>query len=47
MLGLIKAGFGHKIGTWATRVGLGPQDWDLGLEAGILANRLGFDHVGI
>jgi len=27
----------------ASRLGFGPQDWDLGLETGIGASRLGFE----
>ena len=28
------------------RLGFGPQDWDLGLETGIWASRLGFEGGG-
>ena len=28
---------------WASRLGFGPRDWNLGLETGILALRLGFE----
>ena len=28
---------------WALKLGFGPQDWDLGLETGVLASRLGFE----
>ena len=31
---------------WAMRLGFGPRDWDLGLDTGILALRLGFERVG-
>ena len=34
-------GLGARI--WASRLGLGPRDWDLGLETGIWASRLGFE----
>ena len=28
-------GLGLEVGIWALRLGFGPQDWDLGLKAGI------------
>ena len=28
---------------WASRLGFGPRDWDLGLKTGIWASRLGFE----
>ena len=31
-----------KAGDWASRLGFGPQGWDLDLQAGIWASRLGF-----
>ena len=31
---------------WASRLGFGPQDWNLGLETGIWASRLGFEGGG-
>ena len=30
-----------KAGIWTSRLGFGPQSWDLGLEAGIWAERWG------
>ena len=32
-----------KAGILATRLGFGPRGWDLGLETGIWASRLGFE----
>ena len=31
---------------WAFWIGFGPRDWDLGLETGIWASRLGFEGGG-
>ena len=31
---------------WASRLGFGPQVWDLGLETGIWASGLGFEGEG-
>ena len=33
-------------GIRASRMGFGPQDWDLGLKAGIWASRLRYGHGG-
>ena len=33
---------GLEVGIWASRLGFGPQDWDLSLETGIWALRLRF-----
>ena len=32
---------------WALRLGFGPQDWDLGLKAGIWASRLRYGPQGL
>ena len=32
---------GLEVGIWASRLGFGPQGWDMGLEAEIWASRLG------
>ena len=37
---------GLKTGIWASRLEFGPQGWDLGLKAGILALRLGSESEG-
>ena len=37
---------GFEDGIWASRLGFGPQGWDLGLEVGIWASRLGFGPRG-
>ena len=37
---------GFKAGIWASRLGFGPQGWDLGLDTGIWALRLGFESEG-
>ena len=37
---------GSKDGIWALRLGFGPQGWNLGLKAEILALRLGSESEG-
>ena len=37
---------GLEAGIWASRLGFGPQGWDLDLKAGIWALRLGSESVG-
>ena len=39
---LLLLGLDLLAGIWASRMGFGPQGWDLGLQARILAFRLGF-----
>ena len=37
---------GLNAGNWASRLGIEPQDWDLGFKAGIWALRLGLGPQG-
>ena len=37
---------GLKAGIWASRLGFGPQGWDLGLKVGFWASRLGLGAQG-
>ena len=37
---------GPEARIWASGLGFGPQDWDLGLETGIWPQRLGFEGEG-
>ena len=37
---------GREARIWTLRLGFGPQDWDLDLETGIWASRLGYEGGG-